>query len=153
MLVGDIIRNIRDAITDQPPTLPIPTASFSVVTPSASTLTAGNYYLVVTQRNSWGETLGTPESSVQAVSSGQGIQVTSTLLAGAVTIRAYLTLAGGTSGTESQFVESAGSPFTIVSDPTNPGYPPTRNTAYNEDLDGDSFSAGTIFDWVNDLIV
>jgi hypothetical protein len=152
MLVGHIITGIRQAITDNPPTLPIPTASFSVVSPAGASLNNGTYYLVVTQRNPWGETLGGAESSAQNVGAGNGIQVTSTLLPGATTIRAYLTMVGGAAGSESQFVESTTSPFTISANPTNPGYPPSRNTAYNPDMDGDSFSAGTVFGWLNDAL-
>lgn len=152
MLVGDVVQAIRESITDQPQTLPAPTASFSVVTPASSTLATGNYLLVVTQRNNWGETLASAESTVQAVAGGQGIQVTSTLFPTATTIRAYLTLPGGAAGSESQFVESTTSPFTISANPTNAGTPPTRNTAYNPDTDGDSFSAATLFNWTNDAL-
>lgn len=152
MLVGDIIEAIREAITDQPQTLPAPTAAFSVVTPASSTLTAGTYFLVVTQRNNWGETLASTESTGQVVGGGQGIQVTSALFPTATTIRAYLTLPGGAAGSESQFVESTTSPFTISANPVNAGTPPTRNTAYNPDTDGDSFSAATLFNWTNDAL-
>lgn len=152
MLVGDVVQAIREAVTDQPQTLPAPTASFSVVTPASSTLTTGTYFLVVTQRNNWGETLGSAESTGQVVGAGNGIQVTSTLFPTATTIRAYLTLAGGAAGSESQFVESTTSPFTISANPTNAGAPPSRNTAYNPDTDGDSFSAASLFNWVNDCL-
>jgi hypothetical protein len=152
MLVGDVVQAIRESITDQPQTLPAPTASFSIVAATGSTLTAGNYYLVVTQRNNWGETLGTAESTIQNVGVNQGIQITSALFPTATTIRAYLTLAGGAQGSESQFVESTVSPFIISANPTNAGSPPSRNTAYNPDTDGDSFSATTVFNWVNDAL-
>lgn len=152
MLVGDVIQKIRTAITDQPGKLPSPTASFSVVTPSASSLRAGTYYLVVTQRNQWGETLPTAESSVQTVSAGQAIQINSSLLPGAIALRAYLTLFNGAAGSECQFVEGTTSPLTIAADPTQAGNVPTRNSAYNPDSDGDSFSCATLYDWVNDAL-
>src|SRR5215831_4705986 len=103
MLVGELVEDIREAITDQPQTLPAPTASFAVVTAVGSTLPTGTYLLVVTQRNPYGETLGTAESGAQVVGANQGIQVTSALLPGATAIRAYLTLPGGVSGSEIQF--------------------------------------------------
>ena len=157
MLVGDIILGIRQATTDNPGTLPAPTAAFSIVTVAGSTLSSGSYYLVVTQRNQWGETLGSAEQGpLNVTNPGDSLQIFSPLLPGATVVRAYLTLAGGTAGTESQFVEapaaSVAIPFVISSNPTNPGYPPSRNTAYNPDMDGDSFSAGTVFGWLNDAL-
>lgn len=151
ILVGDVISNIRTEITDQPQTLPAPAASFATVT-ATSTLPVGNYYLKVTQRNPWGETSPSSESLVQAVGSGQGIQVTSQLVPGATSIRAYLTLANGPAGSECQYVESTVSPFTITAPPTGAAGPPSRNTAYNPDTDGDSFSAATIYRWLNDAL-
>jgi len=149
MLVGELVEDIREAITDQPQTLPAPTASFSVVAAVGSTLPTGTYLLVVTQRNPYGETLGTAESGAQVVGANQGIQVTSALLPGATAIRAYLTLPGGVSGSEIQFSESASSPFTISTPPPGAGAPPTRATAYLPDTDGDAVSAGALFRWIN----
>lgn len=133
-----------------PPSLPAPTATFSVVTPASSTLPAGTYFAEVTQRNPWGETLPSTESSVLSVSSGQGIQVTSALLPSCTAIRVYLTLANGASGTEIQFVESATSPFTVVATPTGAGSPPSRSTAWLLDSDGAQFGASTVYQWMNE---
>lgn len=153
MLAGDVLMGMREAITDLPATLPVPTvATIAVVTELGSTLTTGTYYVVVTQRNSWGETLGSPESTIQTIGANQGLLISSVLFPGATTVRAYLTLAGGAPGSECQFVESTTPPFVILANPTNPGYPPSRNTAYNPDMDGDSFSAGTVFRWLSDAL-
>ncbi len=149
-LVGDPILAMRAQAPDLPPTLPPPTASFAVVAATGSTLAAGTYLLVVTQRNAFGETLPTAESSAQVVGANQGIQVTSLLLPGASTIRAYLTQPGGTSGGEIQFVESTASPFTISTPPPATGIPPTRATAYLPDMDGPQVSAGIVFGWLNE---
>jgi len=149
MLVGELIEDIREAVTDQPQTLPVPAASFSVVAAVGSTLPTGTYFLIVTQRNAFGETLGTAESTGQVVGANQGIQVTSTLLPTAVAIRAYLTVAGGGTGNEIQFIESLTSPFTISTPPPGGGAPPTRATAYLPDTDGDAISAGAMYRWIN----
>lgn len=149
-LVGDIIVTARLQIPDIPQTLPAPTASFSVVTATGSTLPTGTYLLKVTQRNPWGETLATAESSAQVVGANQGIQVTSALLPGAVVIRAYLTLVGGATGSEIQWMESSTSPFTISTPPTGAGTPPTNATAYLPDSDGDTFGAATLYAWLNE---
>lgn len=154
MLVGDIIVQAREMITDVPQVIATaPTASFSVVTPASSTLTIGNYFLVVTQRNPWGETLQSAESTSQTVGAGQGIQVTSTLLPGATTIRAYLTFAGGAAGSETQFIESTTSPFTISTNPVLFGTPPTRSSAFLPDTDGRMLSASSLFRWLSQALV
>lgn len=132
-----------------PPALPAPTATSAVVNVS-STLPTGTYFLVVTQRNPWGETLPSTENTpVLIVAAGQGIQITSPLLPGANTIRAYLTLSGGASGSEIQFVESSSSPFTISAPLTSAGTPPTRSTAWLLDSDGPMFGASTVYGWLN----
>ena len=152
MQVGDSIVKTRTAITDLPGTLRAPTASYAITSPAGATLTNGTYFLMVTQRNQWGETLPTAESSGQVVGAGNAIQVTSALMPGATTIRAYLTLANGTSGSEQQFVESSTSPFTIAVNPASAGTPPTQSSAYNPDTDGDSFSCASLYDWINDAL-
>jgi hypothetical protein len=152
-LVGDLIIKCRAQAPDVAPTLPAPTASASVVTPSQSTLTPGIYNCIVTQRNNWGETVGSTEITNLNVSSGQGIQITSALLPGAVAIRAYLTLPGGNAGTEIQFVEGTTSPFTILSQSALlAGSPPFRSTAYMPDSDGARFGAATLYSWLNDAL-
>lgn len=148
-LIGDVIVQARETVPDMPPYLPAPLAAFAVTTPGTGTLSAGTYFLEVTQWNAWGETLPSTESSVQTVLATNGIQVTSALQVGAVKIRAYLTPVNGVSGTESQYVESTVSPFTILTNPVNAGSPPVRGTAWLPDSDGGFISAGAIYRWLN----
>lgn len=149
-LIGDILFSVRNKIPDLPATLPAPTATAAVVTASSSTLAAGTYACVVTQRNPWGETLESAEVTGLTITSNQGIQITSTLLPGAVAIRAYLTLPNGTAGSEIQFVESPSSPFTISTPPTGYGTPPSKPSAYLLDSDGPMFGASTVYSWLNE---
>lgn len=148
--VGDVLFAVRSKIVDMPPTLPVPTASAAQASSTGSTLPAGTYFVVVTQRNPWGETIPSTESSVITIGANQGIQVTSTLFPGALAIRAYLTPTNGASGTEMQFVESATSPFIISSPPTAFGTPPIRATAYLMDSDGQAFGASIVYQWLNE---
>lgn len=148
-LVGSAIIGAREMVPDMPPTLPIPTATAVEVAAIGSTLPAGTYACVVTQRNNWGETLGATEVTGIVVGAGQGIQITSALLPGAIFVRAYLTLPGGAAGTEIQYVESATSPFTISTPLTLAGTPPVRNTAWLPDSDGGFISASAIYRWLN----
>jgi hypothetical protein len=149
-LLGDILFSVRNKIPDLPPTLPAPNATVTVVASAGSTLPAGIYNVQVTQRNNWGETISAGETINLNVAANQGIQVTSSLLPGAVAIRAYLTLPGGASGSEIQWVESTVSPFTISVPLTAYGTPPTRSTAYLMDSDGLQFGASTLYSWLNE---
>jgi hypothetical protein len=151
MLVGDLIADIRESITDQPQTLPTPTAALvaAVVASAASTLPAGTYFGTYTYRTPWGETLPGGELGGLVVGGAQGIQVTGPAIPpSASVIRVYLTLAGGASGSEQQFVESATLPFTI-SAPGATAVVPTRNSAYLPDTDGDAINAASLFRWIN----
>ena len=103
-LLGDILFSVRNKIPDLPPCLPPVSATVTVVSATGSTLPTGTYACIVTQRNNWGETLYASETTGLVVGANQGILVTSTLLPGAVAIRAYLTLPGGSAGSEIQFV-------------------------------------------------
>lgn len=149
MLVGDLVQDIREAITDQSQILPATVATVTVVAANPSTLAQGTYACVVTQRNQYGETLNSGETVNLVVGPLQGLQIASPLQPGATTIRAYLTLPGGNPGTEQQYVESNVSPFTISTPPTNSGVPPTQGRAYLPDTDGDAVSASTLFRWLN----
>lgn len=148
-LIGDVIVQARETVPDMPPSLPAPMATATVVAPGTGTLTAGTYFVEVTQWNQWGETLTSAESALLTVSATNGIQITSALQVGAVKIRAYLTQVNGAAGTESQYVESTISPFTILANPVNAGSPPVRGTAWLPDSDGGFISAGAIYRWLN----
>jgi hypothetical protein len=147
--VGDVIFAVRSKIPDMTPALPAPTATATSVVSVGASLPLGGYFVVVTQRNPWGETLPTAEIGI-ALFTGHGIQITSALLPGATTIRAYLTLANGTTGTEIQYIESTTSPFTITAPLTGFGTPPTRSTAWLLDSDGPQFGASTVYQWMNE---
>ena len=149
-LVGDAIIAGRQVIPDMPQTLPATVATVSVVSSSGSTLPTGTYCCVVTQRNQWGETIASGETTGLGVLANDGIEIVSPLQPGATTIRAYLTLPNGASGTEQQWIESNVSPFTISTPLPNSGTPPTINRAFLPDTDGNFVSATSIYQWLND---
>lgn len=150
--IGTVIINTRAKIPDLVglPALPQPSATVTVVAATGSTLPTGTYACIVTQRNPYGETVGSTETTGLVVGANQGIQIVSTLLPGAVSIRAYLTIAGGSAGSEVQWTESSSSPFIISTPPTGQGSPPTVSTAYLPDSNGRSFSAAIMYAWLND---
>jgi len=151
--VGQIIMAIRTAITDMPAVLPPPgNPTVAAVTASGATLPAGTYRLLFTFRTPWGETSTNSTEQSVVITSGKGIQVSGiSLPPGASFLRAYFTLADGAAGTEQQFVESSTVPFTITAQGTM-GVPPSTNSAYIPDADGDSFSAQTVYNWLNDAL-
>jgi hypothetical protein len=148
-LVGDLIQDIREAVTDQAQVLPATTAAVAVTSAPGSTLPTGTYCCIVTQRNRYGETLYSAETTALAVGANQGVQVTSPLQPSATTIRAYLTLPGGAAGSEQQYIESTSSPFVISAPLSNSGIPPTRSSAYLPDTDGAAINCSTLYRWVN----
>lgn len=155
-IVGDVIQGVREQMPDPAPTLASPTINTAAGFGSGFTLTFGAYFLVATIRNNFGETLPSAEVEV-TTTAGQGIQVNlGPLPFGAIYVRVYYSQVGGGTGNETQYTD-----FPVVSTqwglPTavtvtaagSPGTPPTRNTAYNPDLDGQFISASGIFRWLN----
>ena len=148
--VGQCIINARQVVPDMPQVLPPTVATAAVVSAAGSTLPAGTYAVVVTQRNPYGETLYSGETTGLVVGANQGIQITSPLQPSATTIRAYFSLPGGAAGTEQQFVESATSPFTVAAPLPNAGTPPQLNRAFLPDTDGGLISCAAVYGWLND---
>lgn len=150
-MVGDIIKALRDAITDQPGVLPAPVNPTVALSTAASSLPVGTYKGFITFRTPWGETLPNPaEFTVTTTSGSPSIQINAPALPpGAIIMRVYLTLAGGATGTEQQFIEGTVLPL-VISSPGTMGLVPVRNTAYIMDADGDSFSCSTVYQWLND---
>src|SRR5271157_2652625 len=147
--IGTVIVSTRRKIPDPTPTLPAPTATFSVVS-GTGTLPAGTYYAKATQLNAYGETLPSTESGALVVSGTQVIQCVSALLPGAVTLRVYLTLVGGAQGSEIAFQDFTASPAVTTAFPTGANQPPVVSTAAMPDADGQTFSASAVFGWMND---
>jgi hypothetical protein len=153
MLVGDIILASRVRINDLPRTIASPTGSPLTATnvAVASTLQATTYFVVLTYTNQWGETIATNEVSV-TLGANQSIQIqtplTANFIPGAAGVKAYFGLAAGQ---ENQWQSSTVVPFNI-SAPGNPGVPPTRNTSFYPDADGQRVSAYTIYSWLNEAL-
>lgn len=155
MLIGDIIIGARERMLDLPRGLNLPAGvaiTAAVVAAGGSTLPTGTYVVKGTFTNPWGETLATAELGALVVAANQGIQVTAPLISavpGATGIRVYFGNNGA--GSENQFLPTAALPFTI-STPGNPGIPPTRNTSFYPDIDGQRISAWTIYRWFNEAL-
>lgn len=159
LLVGTVIQSARVALPDPAGTLGTAGAlSVSVVPISGSTLFPGTYYVVVTNRNPWGETTGTESGPFSLGHAGEGNALAVNVFAtpGATYVRVYLTQPDFGPGTESVYVEvplptpNIGVTVTISAPPVQAGVPPVRNTAYNPDLDGYALSAGQMYQWFNE---
>jgi hypothetical protein len=147
--VGQIIINGRQLVPDMPQTLPATTATVAVVSSPGSPLTPGTYALEVTQITPYGETIAASETTGVIIAANQAFQITSPLQPTATKIRAYYTLPNGAPGTEQQYAESTGSPFSFYQ-PTGYSVPPQLNRAFLPDSDGGLISAAAVFGWLND---
>ena len=152
-LVGDIIERVRTLTVDQPPTLPPVTIGALSSVGSGSPFSGIQYFIVVTLRNQWGETSISNEQSITP-SVGANIQIPVQIplsYLGVITaIRVYI---GITAGGESSYVEfSPASSVVTLTGFGVPGIPPQRNSAYNPDLDGSTFSAGYMFNLLTEAL-
>lgn len=150
MLIGDVIVGARELFPDLPRGLSL-SSNISIAaaqTAIASTLPPGQYYLIFCFTNQWGQTLGTAEFGPISVDAAHSIQVTGPLISavpGATAANIYF---GIGQGGENQFVSVTALPVTI-SAPGVPGLPPTRNTSFYPDADGQRISAFTLYRWLN----
>lgn len=159
-LIGDVIISARELIPDMPQVLPNPTFSgppyVQVTASSTSTLAPGIYNAFITFTTPWGETLPAPETTGLNVSAGQDIQVSVPLPPGANGVNLYFTLPGGAAGSEQQMTSSSVGTF-LATFNLNPAIivgnlPPTRNTAWMPDTNGQYLSAGTLYRWLNESL-
>jgi hypothetical protein len=150
-LIGDVLVQARETVPDMPQTLPAPTLiSLTATTVVGGTLAAGlTYFIVVTLTNQWGQTDPSAELSVSLTGGQNAIVVSYSTHPGQVQVNVYIT--GGASGTESSyqaFTDTTGS-VTMTSTGTVIATPPTRNTAWLPDSDGDLISVGAVYRWLN----
>lgn len=163
MLVGDIVQAIREAITDQAQTLPPPDNTPTVAQQQALTavLPPGTYFVVVTFTTPWGETLPCAEFQVTITLPNNTFQVGPLAISGFTASNPSVTgvnvYIGNAAGNEVQQYSFSGSGIgsTVLLLSTTPVIyqaPPTRNTAYLPDSNGDAVSAATMFRWVCDAL-
>lgn len=149
-LIGDVIMAAREQFPDIPQTIPAP-AIFSATAGSGGTLGAGNYYVVATAVNQWGETLPSAQSGPVTVGANGILTVVCTISQGTTAIRVY---AGTTTGVYT-FYQVASSSTVVLGATGNvsyPGTPPSFNSAFNPDSDGSSIGAYTMYRWLNDAL-
>jgi hypothetical protein len=150
MLVGDLVMEVRELITDVPQAIGTPSASAIPVNVGSGSMTINSYFVQVTAFTVWGESSPSAEATV-VIAPNQSIQITvSSPVAPIVTkYRAYVTQPGGPSGSEQLYAESLTPAFTLVGNPTIYGQPPIHSSAYLPDSDGGAFSAGSLFRWLS----
>jgi hypothetical protein len=150
--VGDILIGAREIFPDNPASFiapPDPTPWFFFILGSDGILPPGTYYIVFTYYNSSGETTQSVEKSFLISTLGTHIQVNFTLPTGATGIRAYM---GTTSGTYTQYFQSTTAPLYITGLGGVASTPPTNNTCYNPDSDGNVVGVSTVYRWMNDAL-
>jgi hypothetical protein len=168
-LVGDAIQKFRMEAPDLPQVMGNPSGSAAVGAANANGLLAsgGQYYIVVTAINNWGESLGDSELGPIVPGAGNNsLNVTSNAPPGATAGRAYFVGGSGITpvipGTENQYIPLTlsattgvltGTILTLFDNTNNvPGAPPVRNSAFLPDTDGDEISAKSAFLWLNDAL-
>ena len=156
MNIADRIMAVRRQIPDMPGSLPAPTAVWSTPVVAGATLPAGTYFAVLTQFNAYGESVASVESAQLTVAAGSGVRAAYTPSPDATSVRLYLTLVGGASGTESTYVDAVcpssglGGTITASAYPLPSGFPPTRPTAFLPGTNGRRFTVETLYEWLND---
>lgn len=152
-LVGDVIIQARETIPDMPQTVANPVLSSLVpTTVVGGTFPAGTWFVVVTLVNQWGETLASNEESVLVTGPDNAIIVTYAGMPGDTSVNIYF---GNSSGAQLFYIQSpdTNGPVTVSSIVGGvPAQPPTRNSAWLPDTDGDFISAAAIFRWVNSAL-
>ena len=165
MLVGDIVMAMREAITDLPQLLPPPDniSGFTAIALQAlvPVLGPGTYFVVITFTTPWGETLPCAEFQVTIALPLNTFQVGPLTISGFSasnpTVTGVNVYVGNASGNEVQQYSFPGSGIgsTVLLLSTTPvAYqtPPTRNTAYLPDTNGDAVSSASMFRWICDAL-
>lgn len=166
MLIGDVILEARELMTDLPsgllgpPNVTSPGPAPAVVAVPGSILAPSTYWIKVTLTTPYGETFPTAEFGPFVVAVNQGIRVTIIGWAGVQsTARVYFT-STGPAGSENLYIPIPvplnGTVTLTIGDPLSPlaitGYPPTRNTAFLPDSDGRFVSSWSVYRWMNDAL-
>jgi hypothetical protein len=150
-LIGDVLIQARETVPDMPQTLFVPTfLTAAPATVGGASVPAGNWFLVITAVNQWGETTATSNEIEVTVGGGQNaVNVNYIAPPGTVFINVYF---GQTSGNENLYVQipALGSGTGQITSLFGVNAaPPVRNTAWLPDTDGGFISSGAIFRWLN----
>ena len=154
MLVGDLIVGCRELIPDLPRGLaPLTGLGAASAVAAGSTLPAGTYNLQLCAYNRWGQTIGSNIVTGIVVPAGYGIAINSPVNSawppGTLGVNVYFGIQGQPL---TQMVQSQVVPF-VISAPGLPGMPATRNTAFYPDADGNTWSAATLYRWLNEALI
>jgi hypothetical protein len=150
--VGDLVISARELMTDLPQSLGQPSIG-TLASGSSGTLASGTYYLVATQLNQFGESLGSSESSAAVTGPTGSISVPITCSIAATGIRIYYATASGAEATYQQFSISGGSGTLVLTGASAVAQsPPSRSTAYLPDSDGAAVGAYAIYRWMKQAL-
>lgn len=171
MLIGDVIMEARELMTDLPSQVvpgqgpqgggPGTGGGFTfTLVPATGTqvpLTPRTYYISMTGCNPWGETtIWGDVVTIIIAAPGQVIRVTNTSQSvgpgGVYTSVKFFIGFTDPKGNNGAYTECFGTfPFDITTF-SMPGYPPTRNTAFMVDSDGRFVSSYSVYRWLNDAL-
>lgn len=149
--VGDAIISARQVIPDMPQTLGVPNlVSVAAATVIGGQLTAGTYYVKITAKTPYGESLPSNEQTV-TLSGGQNSIIVNQSPANVGIPTDFNVYIGTTAGLQVIWAAAGNTTasFTISAFP-NSGAPPSRNTAFLPDTDGALVGASAIYGWLRD---
>lgn len=149
-LVGDIIMDLRARIPDAPPVSPAPVINSATGTTGGLFTPGTTIRYVATGVNSWGETVPTAEGTF-TFGGGQ----TAISFDIGLTNTPFLNIYWGfTAGAESHYQQfpqalTPGGPYLFTGANAVGAAPPTRNTAFNPDSDGNFLGAWSAYRVLN----
>lgn len=160
--IGDVIFSTRSRIPDMPQTIVPPViVSATGINYAAGQAVPGTYFIVATSLNQWGETTASNEVQCDVATGQNAISIelavaksSSQPQQGTTAVRIYVQFVEGQENFYQEFdlVPNYLNPVTIYFDNTadEPGQPPTFNSAYLLDTDGQQFSASLVYRWLNE---
>lgn len=158
MLVGNLILGARVRINDLPRTLSAPavTLAATVTANPGANFPLGAYYVKMTFLNQWGETTATNEIGPLIITTvNESIIITAPTVAnfipGSISAKVYIGTSPNGENAWIAIPSTANFPF-IIEGPLLPGVPPTRNTSFYPDVDGQRVSVYTLYQWLNDAL-
>jgi hypothetical protein len=132
-----------------PPVIAAPTA----LSLGGGSILPGTYFFVLTTINPWGETLASNELTVPLGGGQNAFQFTYTPSPGSTgTTKLYIGTVIGGENFWIPITDNTGTIRVLSISPNFAGTPPSRNSAYLPDTDGDAVSAYTMFRWINDAL-
>lgn len=151
-LVGDVILGAREMMTDLPQVMAPPLIASLTPTAGPNSLPPATYFVIATQLNQWGESLGSTEASITlGIANNIAVQIVGN--AAATSVRIYFAAASQAQVYYLSFPLANGlGTFNINAGGVITQSPPSLSTARLPDSDGAAVGAFTLYRWLNQAL-